>query len=94
MKHLAILSGAACAFMMTLSFASAQTMPAAPAAKPAMTAPAVAAKPAMAAPAAAKPATATPAMRTAKSKECSTQADQKGLHGKERKKFRDACKKA
>ena len=30
--------------------------------------------------------------RTAKSKECSAQADAKGLHGKERKKFRSQCK--
>ncbi len=27
-------------------------------------------------------------------KECSAQADAKGLHGKERQKFRNACKKA
>jgi hypothetical protein len=32
--------------------------------------------------------------RTAKSLECSKQADAKGLHGKERKKFRSQCKKA
>ena len=31
--------------------------------------------------------------QTAESKECSTQADAKGLHGKERKKFRSECKK-
>ena len=31
--------------------------------------------------------------RTAKSIECSKQADAKGLHGKERKKFRSECKK-
>jgi hypothetical protein len=31
--------------------------------------------------------------RTAKSLECSKQADAKGLHGKERQKFRSACKK-
>jgi hypothetical protein len=31
--------------------------------------------------------------RTAKSKECSIQADQKGLHGKARKRFRSSCKK-
>jgi hypothetical protein len=29
---------------------------------------------------------------TAESKECSAQADAKGLHGKERKKFRSECK--
>jgi hypothetical protein len=32
--------------------------------------------------------------RTAASLECSKEADAKGLHGKERKKFRSACKKA
>ncbi len=30
--------------------------------------------------------------KKAKSKECSTEADAKGLHGKERKKFRSQCK--
>jgi predicted outer membrane protein len=36
----------------------------------------------------------TPAApRTAISIECSKQADAKGLHGKERKKFRSACKR-
>ncbi len=34
------------------------------------------------------------APRTAESLECSKQADAKGLHGKERKKFRSECKKA
>jgi hypothetical protein len=32
--------------------------------------------------------------RSAESLECSKQADAKGLHGKERKKFRSECKKA
>ncbi|HXB77296.1 MAG TPA: PsiF family protein [Bradyrhizobium sp.] len=32
--------------------------------------------------------------RTAASLECSKEADAKGLHGKERKKFRAECKKA
>lgn len=32
------------------------------------------------------------AERTAKSKDCSMQADQQGLHGKARKKFRSKCK--
>ncbi|KRQ10293.1 hypothetical protein ACVMIH_006563 [Bradyrhizobium sp. USDA 4503] len=31
--------------------------------------------------------------RTAQSLECSKEADAKGLHGKERKKFRSECKK-
>jgi hypothetical protein len=50
------------------------------------------AAPAVKTEAAAKPAkTAKP--RTAKSLECSKQADAKGLHGKERKKFRSQCKR-
>ena len=32
-------------------------------------------------------------VRSAKSLDCSKQADAKGLHGKERKKFRSECKK-
>ena len=43
------------------------------------------------APAAAKPK--TPVVHTAASLECSKEADAKGLHGKERKKFRAQCKK-
>jgi ribosomal protein L12E/L44/L45/RPP1/RPP2 len=34
------------------------------------------------------------AAKAAKSAECSKQADAKGLHGKERKKFREECKNA
>jgi hypothetical protein len=45
--------------------------------------------PAPAAPAA----KAAPKERTAKSIECSKEADAKGLKGKERQKFRNACKK-
>jgi hypothetical protein len=33
-------------------------------------------------------------MQTPESLECSKEADAKGLHGKERKKFRSECKKA
>jgi hypothetical protein len=43
------------------------------------------------APAPAKPASA-PVAHSAKSIECSKEADAKGLHGKERKKFRAECK--
>jgi len=43
------------------------------------------------APAAAEQKTQKP--RSAASLECSKQADAKGLHGKERKKFRSECKK-
>ena len=45
---------------------------------------------------AAKPAAAAPmaaSTHSAKSVECSKEADAKGLHGKERKKFREECKK-
>ena len=35
-----------------------------------------------------------PVVHTAASLECSKEADAKGLHGKERKKFRSECKKA
>jgi hypothetical protein len=69
------------------AFAQA-TAPATPA--PAAPAPAAKAAPAPAAPAekkAEKP-------RTAASLECSKEADAKGLHGKERKKFRSECRKA
>lgn len=41
----------------------------------------------------AKPAKA-PVVRTAKSLDCSKQADAKGLHGKPRKSFMSSCKKA
>ena len=64
---------------------AAPTAPAAPAAK---TAPA--AKPA---PAAKTAAPKQKTERTAASLECSKQADAKGLHGKERKKFRSECKR-
>lgn len=40
-----------------------------------------------------KPKTAMTPEKTAISKQCSTLADQKGLHGKDREKFRAACKK-
>lgn len=57
------------------------------AATPAPAAPAAKTAPAKVAPAKAKP------ERTAASVECSAQADAKGLHGKERRKFRSECKK-
>jgi hypothetical protein len=44
-------------------------------------------------PAPAKPAMGQPMTKESISKACSTQADSKGLHGAERKKFRAACKK-
>ena len=43
---------------------------------------------------AAAPMAKTAKPRSAESLECSKQADAKGLHGKERKKFRSECKKA
>jgi hypothetical protein len=42
---------------------------------------------------AAHAATTKPVERTEKSIECSKQADAKGLHGKERQKFRSECKR-
>ena len=51
-----------------------------PAPKPSATAGAMMAKPDAAA-------------KAARSQDCSKQADAKGLHGKERKKFREECKK-
>ena len=63
--------------------ALAQTAPATPAATPSAT---------MAPKAAAMP-KADAAAKAAKSAECSKQADAKGLHGKDRKKFREECKK-
>jgi hypothetical protein len=42
---------------------------------------------------AAKTDTKAPVAHTAASLECSKEADAKGLHGKERKKFRSECKK-
>lgn len=69
------------ASLMLVSSAFAQaTTPA-----PATPAPAPAAKTA--------PAPKAKAERTAASLECSKQADAKGLHGKDRKKFRSECKK-
>ena len=41
----------------------------------------------------AAPAAKTPKVHSAASLECSKEADAKGLHGKERKKFRSECKK-
>ena len=43
---------------------------------------------------AAKTETKAPMVHSAASLECSKEADAKGLHGKERKKFRSECKKA
>jgi hypothetical protein len=43
---------------------------------------------------AAAPMAKTSKPRSAESLECSKEADAKGLHGKERKKFRSECKKA
>lgn len=81
----------AAALLLTLGVAAAQTPQAPPAAQP------------KAPPAAAAPKTAEPAKADTKAKgvpkkattpegiECSKQADEKNLHGKERKKFRSKC---
>ena len=63
-----------------VSGAAYATEAAAPAATPSPTATSAAAKPDKAA-------------TEARSQECSKEADAKGLHGKERKKFREKCKK-
>lgn len=79
---------AACASLLLAGSAFAQTP--APATG---TAPAAKSAPAKSAPAAStKPAAAKPP-RSAVSLDCSKQADAKGLHGKERKKFRSDCKR-
>lgn len=49
--------------------------------------------PTAAAPKAAPADSKAPVVHSAASLECSKQADAKGLHGKERKKFRSECKK-
>jgi hypothetical protein len=78
MKISSLATATAIAAMLLMGSASAQT------AAPAKTdAPKAESK----APKAEKP-------RTAASLECSKEADAKGLHGKERKKFRSECKKA
>lgn len=71
---------AACASLLLAGSALAQTS--APATSPAPAAKSAPAKPAMAKP-----------ERSATSLDCSKQADAKGLHGKERHKFRAECKK-
>jgi invasion protein IalB len=42
----------------------------------------------------ASPSATAPVQHTARSLECSKEADAKGLHGKERKKFRSECKRS
>jgi hypothetical protein len=74
----------AIASLLLMSSAFAQTTTPAPAAK---TAPAPKAAPAAAEKKAEKP-------RTAASLQCSKDADAKGVHGKERKKFMSECKAA
>ena len=83
------LATAAVASVLLMGAASAQTTAQAPAPAATKTAPAKAAPAEKMAPAdktAEKP-------RTAASLECSKQADAKGLHGTERRKFRSDCKK-
>jgi hypothetical protein len=82
-----LLMTAAASLMLAGSAFAQTTAPATPAAPSAKTAPAKTAPAKAETPKAAKP------ERTAASLECSKQADAKGLHGKERKKFRSDCKK-
>ena len=79
-------AGAAFASLLLISSAFAQTTP------PATPAPAAKTGPAARATAPAETKTAKP--RTAASLECSKEADTKGVHGKDRKKFMSECKKA
>ncbi len=74
-----VMLGAALGFACLVAGSAFATDAAAPAASPSPAASA-AAKPDMAA-------------SQARSQECSKEADAKGLHGKERKKFRSKCKK-
>jgi hypothetical protein len=76
MKMTSLVASAMIFSLSAASFALAQTPPA----------------PATPAPAAATSAPAMTDAKKAKSKECSAEADAKGLHGKERKKFREECK--
>ncbi|SDN88129.1 PsiF family protein [Phyllobacterium sp. OV277] len=98
MKLVATLAaGAILAFVGTSAMAQtaapATTAPAATTTAPAptTTAPAATTKPATTM--MKKATTATTPAKTAISKACSAQADAKGLHGKERHKFRSDCKK-
>jgi hypothetical protein len=86
MKLKLSLAVAGLAAILACGAAGAATAPSKP--PPTPTAPAA---PATTTPAA--PATTMPMDKQAMSKECSAMADQKGLHGKERKKFRAECKK-
>jgi hypothetical protein len=79
MSSRAVATGFASLLLMSSAFAQA-TAPAVPA-PGAKTAPATKAE------------TKAPAARTTASLECSKEADAKGLHGKERKKFRSECLK-
>ena len=81
------------ASLLLMGSAFAQTTAPATPAPAAKTAPATPAPAAKTAPAP-KAETKAPVVHTAASVECSKEADAKGLHGKERKKFRSDCKKA
>ncbi|EKS32676.1 PsiF family protein [Afipia clevelandensis] len=86
-----LLVTAATSLMLAGSALAQTTTPATPATPSAKSAPASA--PAKTAPTKAETPKAAKPERTAVSLECSKQADAKGLHGKERKKFRSECKK-
>jgi hypothetical protein len=81
MKIIALVTSAAMTACLFGGAAFAQATAPAPAAPAAAPATAPAAKPA-------------PVQHSAQSLECSKQADAKGLHGTERKKFRAACLKS
>ncbi|HEX7819358.1 MAG TPA: PsiF family protein [Sphingobium sp.] len=82
------------AAMVAAALMAGSAMAQAPLAKPAAKAPA-ATRPVATAARPATPATKrAPVVRTAKSLDCSKQADAKGLHGNPRKSFMSSCKKA
>ncbi len=88
----------ACVASLGLAPAFAQTAPTLPTMpKPTVSAPAInapAASTSTAAKKTAMPAKASKEERTAKSMQCSKDADGKSMHGKARKKFMSECKKA
>jgi hypothetical protein len=77
--------------LLTFSGAAWTQVPATPTAPTAPAMPAAPAAPAMPKPAMTKPAMTKP--RSAKSLDCSKQADSQTLHGKPRKEFMSKCKK-
>lgn len=91
MNHIVVILAAAAAWVSGTAMAQTPATTMTPAARAPT---AKVAKPTAAKPAAAVKSTKPQAPRTAKSLDCSKQADSKGLHGKPRKGFMSTCKKA